>query len=123
MKILLDDADMEAQLSRTMVAIAAEAADIGEALATAGRVTEGDYGSWFTEWANTAKTAQPIGDEARRSRHNVPARKAYLRASEYWRQAFFFVGHDISDKQCNMRGASSVSRSARRSRSWTSTPS
>jgi hypothetical protein len=54
MKILLDDADLDAQLSRTLIAIAAEAADIGEALATASRTTAGDYDSWFTEWSTTA---------------------------------------------------------------------
>ena len=99
MKILLDDAEMDAQLSRTLVAIAAEAADIGEALATARRVTEGDYDSWYREWANTASVASAAGDESARRSHNVTARKAYLRASEYWRQAFFFIRHDINDER------------------------
>jgi hypothetical protein len=69
MRLLLDDPEMDAQLSRTPVAIAAQAADIGEALATVSRTTE------------------------------VTARKAYLRASEYWRQSFFFIRHDIDDER------------------------
>lgn len=69
MRLLLDDPEMDAQLSRTLIAIAAQAADIGEALATASRTTE------------------------------VTARKAYLRASEYWRQSFFFIRHDIDDER------------------------
>jgi hypothetical protein len=82
MKILLDDADMDAQLSRTLIAVAAEAADIGEALATAGRTTAGDYDSWFTQWSTTAGVTQSLADDARGHGHLVTARKAYLRASE-----------------------------------------
>jgi pimeloyl-ACP methyl ester carboxylesterase len=96
---ILDDAEMDAQLSRTLVAIAADAADIGEALATARRVPGGDYDSWYTEWSNTANTASAVGDDAARRGHKVTARKAYLRASEYWRQAFFFIRHDIADER------------------------
>lgn len=99
MKILLDDAEMDAQLSRTLIAVSAEAADIGEALATASRTTAGDYDSWFTEWSATAATAGALADEALQRGHEVTARKAYLRASEYWRQAFFFIRHDIDDER------------------------
>ena len=97
MKILLDDVDMDAQLSRTLIAVAAEACDLGEALATARRVTEGDYDSWYAEWSATAHTAREAADRSAEAGHTVTARKAYLRASEYWRQAFFFLRHDIVD--------------------------
>lgn len=99
MKILLDDADMDAQLSRTLVAVAAEACDLGEALATAARVVEGDYDSWYSEWSATAETAQDAAGRSAAGGHTVTARKAYLRASEYWRQAFFFLRHDIADER------------------------
>ena len=42
MQVFVDDAEMDAQLGRTLVATHARAADLGEALATAGRVTSGD---------------------------------------------------------------------------------
>jgi hypothetical protein len=99
MKILLDDVDMDAQLSRTLIAVSAEAADLGEALTTASRTTAGDYDSWFTEWSTTAGIASSLADDARRRGHLVTARKAYLRASEYWRQSFFFIRHDIGDER------------------------
>jgi dienelactone hydrolase len=98
-KILLDDAEMDAQLSRTLIAVSAEAADLGEALATASRTTAGDYDSWFTEWSATAAVASALADEALERGHEVTARKAYLRASEYWRQSFFFIRHDIGDER------------------------
>jgi hypothetical protein len=99
MRLLLDDPDMDAQLSRTLIAIAAEAADIGEALATASRTTAGDYDSWFTQWSTTAEAAGALADEAMKRGHQVTARQAYLRASEYWRQSFFFIRHDIDDER------------------------
>jgi hypothetical protein len=98
-KILLDDADMDAQLSRTVIAVAAEAADLGEVFTTAARVTEGDYDSWFTEWSAAAEVAQSHAEEALRGGHVVTARKAFLRASEYWRQSYFFIRHDIDDER------------------------
>ena len=99
MKILLDDPDMDAQLGRTLIAVAAEAADLGEVMATAARTKSGDYDSWFDEWSATAEVARELGDAALRGGHVVTARKAFLRASEYWRQSFFFLRHDIDDQR------------------------
>ncbi|MDX1891790.1 alpha/beta hydrolase family protein [Mycolicibacterium sp. 050158] len=99
MKILLDDPEMDAQLSRTVIAVAAEAADLGEVFTTAARVTEGDYDSWYAEWSATAKAAQTLAEDALRGGHEVTARKAFLRASEYWRQSFFFLRHDLDDER------------------------
>jgi dienelactone hydrolase len=96
---LLDDPDMDAQLGRTLIAVAAEAADLGEVMATAARTKSGDYDSWFNEWSATAKVARELGDAALRGGHVVTARKAFLRASEYWRQSFFFLRHDIDDQR------------------------
>ena len=90
---------MDAQLGRTLIAVSAEAADLGEALATASRTTAGDYDSWFTEWSATAEVARALADDAVQGGHVVTARKAYLRASEYWRQSFFFIRHDIDDER------------------------
>jgi hypothetical protein len=95
-KILLDDADLDAQLGRTLITIAAEGCDLGEAMATAAR-TGGDQDAWYREWAATAEAAHHYADEALAQRHTVSARKAYMRAAEYWRQAFFFIRRDLAD--------------------------
>ncbi|MDP9165226.1 MAG: alpha/beta hydrolase [Actinomycetota bacterium] len=99
MKILLDDTEMDAQLGRTMIAVSAEAADLGEVMTTAGRVVDGDYDSWFTEWSATAEVAQTLAGEALHGGHVITARKAFLRASEYWRQSYFFLRHDLDDER------------------------
>ena len=99
MKILLDDPDLDAQLGRTLIAVAAEAADLGETMVTAGRTTAGDYDSWYSEWSATAEVARSLAEQALRGGHVVTARKAFLRASEYWRQAYFFIRHDLDDER------------------------
>lgn len=99
MKILLEDAEMDAQLQRTMIAAQAESADLGEALATAARIGESDYDSWYREWAKTAQNSADTAAAALDAGHRVTARQAYLRATEYWRQAIFFIRHDLSDER------------------------
>lgn len=98
-KIMLDDPDMDAQLGRSLIAVAAEAADLGEVMATAARTSPGHYDSWFDEWSATAQVAHTLGTDALRGGHVVTARKAFLRASEYWRQSFFFLRRDIADQR------------------------
>ncbi|WP_329327614.1 alpha/beta hydrolase family protein [Streptomyces mirabilis] len=64
--------------------------DVGEVIATASRVTSGDYESWHDAWLSTAERLEA---EARGS-HPVSARDGLLRASSYYRAAEFFLhGH------------------------------
>jgi hypothetical protein len=97
MKLFFDDAEMDGQLQRTLIAANAGSADLGETLATASRVTPGDYDSWFDEWAVVARRSEARASAALTTGHRVTARQAFLRASEYWRQAFFFIRHDLDD--------------------------
>jgi hypothetical protein len=94
---LHDDADMEAQLSRTLIGAYIGAADIGEAMVTAQRVAPGDYSAWFTEWDRSATRATEAADRAAARGLASVAASGYLRASEYRRQSYFFLRHDPSD--------------------------
>jgi hypothetical protein len=88
---------MAAQLERTLVGAYSGAADLGEAMATAGRVEAGDYDQWHAAWAHTARVAEAAAqDAAARGQHTFAAR-GHLRAAEYWRQSYFFLRHDLSD--------------------------
>jgi Prolyl oligopeptidase family len=60
------------------------AADAGEILATADRIREGDFESWYQEWYATAAGVQQQADEAAAAGHVVSARRAYLRAANYY---------------------------------------
>ncbi|MFD7030718.1 alpha/beta hydrolase family protein [Streptomyces sp. NPDC059917] len=71
--------------------IAYGGADFGEVAGTAGRITAGDYDSWHDHWL---ATAERVDGEARASLeggHAVSARDAFLRASNYYRSAEFFL--------------------------------
>ncbi|MFI8460806.1 dipeptidyl aminopeptidase, partial [Kitasatospora sp. NPDC085464] len=79
---------------RSMSHIAYGGADFGEVVSTAERITEGDYGSWYTEWLATADRVSHDAGKALAAGHTVSARDAYLRASNYYRSAEFFLhGH------------------------------
>lgn len=95
MKLFFDDADFDGQLQRTAAAAYSRSADLGEMLAAAARVKPGDNDSWFDVWAAAAEQAES-GATASRG-HPASTAGAWLRACEYWRQAFFFIRHDIGD--------------------------
>ena len=94
---LHEDADMDAQLSRTLIGAYVGAADLGEAIATAQRAEPGDYAAWYSEWDRTATAATNAADRAALKGRSETARLGYLRAAEYRRQSYFFLRHDITD--------------------------
>ncbi|MFF9085410.1 alpha/beta hydrolase family protein [Streptomyces sp. NPDC014991] len=60
-----------------------QGADVGEVLATAAAVADGDGGAWFTAWAElAARTAERAGRSAAEGR-TVSARDGWLRAAGY----------------------------------------
>lgn len=65
-------------------------ADLGEVLATARLIRNGDEAGWFRAWHNTAQRVHGIADSALANGHRVSARGAFLRASNYYRNAEFF---------------------------------
>lgn len=97
MKIYFDDAELDGQFQRTLYHAYERAADLGEAWATAARIKPGDYGSWYDEWTRTAETARAAAAQSEAGSHGTSAADAFLRASEYHRQAYFFVRHDLTD--------------------------
>ncbi|WP_042389770.1 alpha/beta hydrolase family protein [Streptacidiphilus melanogenes] len=79
---------------RSMSHIAYGGADFGEVVATAERITEGDYDSWYVEWLATADRVSREAEKALAAGHRVSARDGFLRASNYYRSAEFFLhGH------------------------------
>jgi dienelactone hydrolase len=72
-------------------------ADIGEVMATAARITPGDWGSWYREWLALADRIATIADKSAADGHAASASSAYLRASNYYRTAEFFLRDDPSN--------------------------
>src|SRR5262245_48959918 len=90
---------MDAQLQRSAVACYSGSADLGEVIATARRVAAGDYDSWFAEWSALAEKTRQRAEASAKGRHVVSAARGFLRATEYWRQAIFFIRRDLDDER------------------------
>lgn len=94
-KLLFRDPSYDGQLSRTLAAATVGAADLGEALATARRIGRPSRATWHDAWSATAEVARRTGTTALEAGDRASARQAFLRASEYFRQAYYFVRTDI----------------------------
>lgn len=84
----------DGQLERTLAAVYAGMADLGEAFAAATQVGKPTPDSWYDAWSARAAVA-----EAQAAATDQPAgrRDALLRASEYHRQSYFFLRHNLDD--------------------------
>ena len=91
MKVVFQDPTFSLQLLRAISETYNKGADIGECLSTAYRIKEGDFESWYIEWLKTAKRVHKYADECLASGHDISAREAYLRASNYYRVAEFLL--------------------------------
>jgi alpha-beta hydrolase superfamily lysophospholipase len=72
-------------------------ADIGECLSTIYRIKEGDDESWFQEWSKTARRLEETAILFRKQGKSASARECWLRASNYWRTAEFFLHANPDD--------------------------
>ena len=97
MKLQFKEQSFSFELLRTVGYAPYGGADVGECLATAARITEGDLESWYREWGRTADRTRMIAEEALAKQHVISAREAFLRASNYYRTAEFFLHTDSRD--------------------------
>lgn len=95
--LIFADPEFAFELRRTLGATYSGEADIGECLATASRIDEGDFESWYSEWKKTADAIRNAGDESLAAGHNVTAMEAYYRAATYYRTAEFFLHGNSTD--------------------------
>src|SRR5581483_2231085 len=68
--------------------------EIGEVLATAKQIREGDFESWYVAWQRTAARIEALAAQVRDQGHPISAGPAFLRASNYYRTAEFFLAPD-----------------------------
>uniref|UniRef100_UPI003D8E9387 alpha/beta hydrolase family protein n=1 Tax=Gordonia sp. B7-2 TaxID=3420932 RepID=UPI003D8E9387 len=92
--------EFDGQFSRTLQASAVGAADLGEAYSTAHAIG-GKYRPerWYSQWIARAESVRDAAETAHTAGHLVTAHLAYLRASEYYRQAFFYLRSDLDDQR------------------------
>jgi Esterase FrsA-like len=97
MKLFFDDDELDGQLQRSVTHAYERGADVGEVLSVAARITPGDYESWYREWHAAAHATLAAATASRDGGHAASAAAAFLRASEYFRQAMFYLRADLDD--------------------------
>ncbi len=108
MKLFFDDQSFDGQLQRSVGKADAGMANVGECLAIAAQIREGDRDSWYAAWSAFGRRLVEQADAALAGGHRVSARDAYLRATEYLRQAFFFHREDLDGTELRTAYPASV---------------
>lgn len=71
--------------------IASGGADLGELLTITSRVEDFDQESWYQSWNAMALEVRAAGDEFAASGHDLAAKQAYFRATNYFRAASIYL--------------------------------
>src|SRR5882757_5950965 len=91
MKFLFHDETFSFETLRTTGFASYFGADLGEVVATAIRIKDGDLTSWEREWKATAARVAELGERSLAAGHRISARENLLRASNYYRTAADFL--------------------------------
>lgn len=88
MKYFFDNTEFDGQFGRTVGYVSSGGADLGECWATAKTIKEGDADSWHDAWIKLGDRLYASGVASRDAGYRVSARAAFLRASNYYRNAY-----------------------------------
>jgi hypothetical protein len=91
MKVAFKDESFAFEFVRNLGFMYYGGSDLGEMMATAGQIKEGDFESWFSEWDKRARRLLSRADASLGAGHLESARECYLRASTYFRTAEFYL--------------------------------
>ena len=108
MKLHFDDEGFDDQLQRTVGKCDAGMANVGECLYIASRIAAGDRDSWYAEWSTFADSLATQARAAERAGHAMSAASLRVRATEYYRQAFFWHRDDLDGKELTTAYRASV---------------
>lgn len=79
------------ELTRLLGTAPGGGSGVAEFLEVVGKLPKHDAESWYREWHARAEKAQRQGKEAAERQHSEFARKAFLRASSYFRAAAYML--------------------------------
>ena len=99
MQVVFGDYQYSFQLLRTMGYSCTGGADIGECLSTAYNIEESNNKSWFSEWNRTAERLEKAAEKFLKEGHEISAKEAFYRSSNYYRTAMFFLNSNSKDKR------------------------
>lgn len=93
------DHAFDAQLKRTMGYSAQGGAELSECLSIAKKVKSGDYEGWYKAWSQLANQLDQAASQEIRQQSFISAGEKLLRASNYYRTAYFFLEENFEDKR------------------------
>jgi hypothetical protein len=99
MKLFFDDPGFDQQLQRGFAKAACRMCDVGELFAIAHRIEPGNLDSWYDEWSAAGESNKRLAERSEAVNANRDAGDAFLRASECYRQAYFFCRRDPQGEQ------------------------
>src|ERR1017187_3147177 len=97
MRVAFKDNSFAFEFVRNLGFVYYGGADLGEMMAAAGRIKEGDFESWFAEWDKLAHRILSRAKSSLAAGHLESARQQHLRASTYFRMAEFYLHGDPTD--------------------------
>jgi dienelactone hydrolase len=98
-RLVLDDLDLDYQVQRSLAKADYGMANPGECLRIASQVDADDLDSWQRAFSGFAAGLRERAEAAAQAGHHISARDLYLRACEYYRNAFFFRRADLDDER------------------------
>ena len=99
MEFVFKDTQYSFQTLRALGYAVSGGADVGEVLKTAYSIKEGDDESWYWEWMKTAEQREKAGDDFLARGRKISARQEFLKASNYYRTAEFFLHTNPEDSR------------------------
>ena len=109
-ELFFSDKSFTLEFIRTLGYAYSGGADIGESISTSKQIPDADIDSWYQQWLVTANRLYGVAEKMKQKNDLASAREAYLRASNYYRTAgFYMVAAKDRDKSINTLGLSKSS--------------
>lgn len=89
--LLFKDKSFSYEFIRTLGYTYSGGADIGEAIATGKKIANGNIDQWYTAWFSLADRLYHLADSFVKNQHTTSASEVFLRSSNYFRTASFYM--------------------------------
>ncbi|MBA2726932.1 MAG: alpha/beta hydrolase [Parachlamydiaceae bacterium] len=93
------DSAFDAQLKRTFGYCVQGGAELSECLSVAKKIKSRDYNGWYEAWSFMADQLNRAATQEMQQQSNTSAGEKLLRASNYYRTAYFFLEENPEDKR------------------------
>ncbi|MBA3286332.1 MAG: alpha/beta hydrolase [Nitrosopumilus sp.] len=92
-----NDPGFNSQIKRTLGYCVTGGAELSECFATIQNIRSGDYQSWYSEWRSLADKLSEDANEISFRENTISKGEKLLRASNYYRTAYFFLEENPDD--------------------------